>query len=126
MLLAMNEFNQKAATARPSDKNFYIQQAAQIRSMMKQVQHLSSQMEQRKVAATCEMSEIVHYLRNNNLITDSKLDELRIIAREKAETKNKQEEAKINAIYGDFENNFVNRTKNDITANTAIKRSERG
>lgn len=121
MVLSMNECNQKAIKAKPSDKVPYIQQASQIKKMITQVLHLTAQIEQRKIAATCEISEIVHYLRSNKLITDLKLDELRAIARKKSEIRNNQEESDIARIYGVFENTFVNKTKSDPTANKVVK-----
>ena len=121
MMLAMDEYTKKAIKAKSTDKILYIQLASQVKSMIKQVQHLTSQIEIRKITVQCEMSEIIHYLRNNKLITDSKLDKLRQIARNKAEIKNKQDEADINKVYGNFENVFTNKTKSDKTASEAIR-----
>jgi len=120
MILAMGELNQKALKCHGSDRNLYLQQIAQLKSMIKQVQHLSGQIEERKTTVLCELSEIVHFLRENVVIADSTLSYLKEIGRKKAKIKNQQDEAKINAIYGDFENIFTNKTKRDETANRAI------
>ena len=122
MILAMNECNRKALTGPKYDRNSYVQQAIQIRKMITHVQHLTYTMEERKATVLSELSEIVHYLRVNNLITDEKLNELRDIARHRAALKNKQEEEAIDKLYGNFENLFVNRTRSDTTANKAISR----
>ena len=58
--------------------------------MMKGIIHNTAQMDDRKVTCAAEMAEIVHYIRENALISDEKLDELRRIARERAKIRNKR------------------------------------
>lgn len=121
MFVAMQEANEKARKIKDySLRLTYIQEASQIKKMINQIQHRSTQMEERKTMVTCEMSEIVNYIRKNNLVSDEKLDELRKIAREKAKIKNIEEEKAIKNIYGEFENMMANRTKKDTTANKAL------
>lgn len=122
MFEAMQEINEKARkTKNDTLRLTYLQQAKQIQKMITQVQHRNTQMEERKTMVTCEMSEIVNYIRKNNLVSDEKLDELRKIARERAKIKNAEEEKIIKNIYGEFENMMVNRTKKDTTANKALR-----
>ncbi len=68
-------------------------------------------MEERKTSVLNELSEIIHYIRFNNLVSDEKLDELRKIAREKAKEKNKKDEREIKRVYGEFESTVIHRTK---------------
>ncbi|MBE6067967.1 MAG: hypothetical protein E7211_09790 [Clostridium lundense] len=122
MFLAMQECNEKARKVRNvALKNSYIQEASQIKKMITQIQHRTTQMEERKNTVLCELSELVHYLRFNKIITDEKLNELRAIAREKAEIANKNDEDTIKKIYGDFESILTNRSKKDPTSYKAIK-----
>lgn len=122
MFEVMQEINEKARkTKNDTLRLAYLQQAKQIQKMITQVQHRSTQMEERKTMVTCEMSEIVNYIRKNNLVSDEKLDELRKIARERAKIKNTEEEKIIKNIYGEFENMMVNKTKKDTTANKALR-----
>lgn len=123
MFIAMQECNEKARQIKDNIiKMSYLQEATQINKMIVQVQHRTTQIEERKTRINCEMSEIVHYIRENNLVSEEKLNELRIIARKKAEIKNKEDEKIIKQIYGEFENIMVNRTKRDTTSKMALKR----
>lgn len=122
MYCAMQECNEKARKAKnPSLRNSYVQEASQIRKMISQTIHRTTQIEERKNTFLCELSEIVHYINENNLISHEKLNELRKIAREKASIKNKEDENQIKKIYGEFESALTNRSKKDPTAHKAIK-----
>ena len=93
--------------------------------MMKGIIHNTAQMEDRRITCQLEMSEIVKYIRNNNLITDEKLDELRAMARDKAKERNLANQKEIERIYGEYKSLYTpfNNTKADITANRAIGRT---
>ena len=105
----------------------YLAEAASVTKMMKGIIHSTAQIEERKNTLICEHSELVHYLRVNNLITDEKLDELRAIARKKAEAKNAESQENIDRIYGTYKSLYTpaNNTKSDPTANKAIARSNK-
>lgn len=121
------ELNQKARKCKKySDKCSYIQEASSVTKMMKGILHNTAQMQERKVTCNCELSEIVHYIRENHLVSDEKLDELRSVARGKAKLKNEQEQKEIERIYGNFQNlrTPFNKTKSDPTANAALKKHE--
>lgn len=124
MYSAMLECNESARKERVASKrNVFIQQASQIRKLITQVQHRNTQLEERKTTTNCEMAEITNYIRKNNLITDDKLDDLRNIAREKAEIRNAEDEKIIEKFYGVFKNEFANRTKKDPTSSKALGNS---
>lgn len=125
MMEMHHELCQKSRQAKNMKKaNSYIQEAAVLKKMITGIIHQTAQMEDRKVTNVCEMSEIVNYIRENNLVTDEKLDELRRIGREKAKQKNYENQKEIDRIYGRYKELYVpsNQTKADKTANTAIKK----
>ena len=70
-----------------------------------------------------ELAEIVAYIRNNDLISDEKLSELRDVARKKAKERNLANQKELDRIYGQYSSLYVpsNTTKPDKTAKTAIK-----
>lgn len=124
----IHELNEKARHCKNGKMaNSYLAEAASVTKMMKGIIHSTAQIEERKTTLLCEYTEIVHYLRTNNLITDEKLDELRDIGRKKAEAKNAESQANIDRIYGTYKSLYTpaNNTKADPTANKAIARSNK-
>lgn len=124
----IHELNEKARRSKHGGiAKSYLAEAASVTKMMKGIIHSTAQIEERKNTLICEHSELVHYLRDNNLITDEKLDELRAIARKKAEAKNAESQANIDRIYGTYKSLYTpaNNTKSDPTASKAIARSNR-
>ena len=69
------------------------------------------------------MAEIIHYIRENNLISDEKLDELRKTARARAKIRNEENQKEIDRIYGKYRGSYIpsNNTKSDKTAEIAIR-----
>lgn len=102
-------------------RNVYSQQSSQIYKMMKQIIHLTSQMDEQSRRVNTEKGVLVHYLLKNSLITLEKLHELEAHARERAKIADERDQKQIEAIYGDFRSETVNRTKADPTARMAIK-----
>lgn len=101
----------------------YLAEAASVTKMMKGILHNTAQMEARKSGSSYELSEIVHYIRENNLISDEKLDELRKTARERAKIRNEENQKEIDRIYGRYKGTYIpsNNTKSDKTAEKAIR-----
>lgn len=101
----------------------YLAEAASVTKMMKGILHNTAQMEARKSGSSYELSEIVHYIRENDLISDEKLDELRKTARERAKIRNEENQKEIDRIYGKYRGGYIpsNNTKSDKTAEKAIK-----
>jgi hypothetical protein len=122
MNLAIEECNEKARRAKSTAiRNSYIQEASQIKKMLTQIQHRTTMLEERKVGVQNELSILVHYCLENNLITCEKLQELRDLARQRAQINNAKDEEVIKKIYGDFESVITNRSKKDPTAYKAIR-----
>lgn len=103
-------------------KSVYQQQSSQIFKLMKQIIHLTSQMDEHSRLLENEKSVLVYYLRTNGLITDEKLLDLEEKARKRVKEKNARDEAEIQMIYGKFNSICQNRTNADPTANAALKK----
>ena len=119
----MDDINALSEKARKDKKNqnIYLQQASAIRKIMQQYLHVTANMDQHKRSLTNELSVLINYIRENNLISDEKLAELTQIARERAAEKEKADEEKIRELYGGFENISINRTKRDPTEKQATR-----
>lgn len=121
----IHELNEKARHAKNRQiAHSYIGEAASVTKMMKGIIHNTAQMEERKQTCISELSELVHYLRANNLITDEKLEELRQKARERANIRNAENSKEIERIYGKYKSLYTpaNKTKPDPTAKKAISK----
>ncbi len=124
----IHELNEKARHSKNGKiAKSYLAEAASVTKMMKGILHNTAQMESRKSGSGCELSEIVHYIRENNLISDEKLDELRNIAREKAKIRNEENQRELDRIYGKYKGTYIpsNNTKSDKTAEKAIRNTEK-
>lgn len=124
----VHELNEKARRSKHGGiAKSYLAEAASVTKMMKGIIHNTAQMEDRRITVACELSEIVHYLRENKLVSDEKLEELRKIAREKANKKNAENQKEIDRIYGEYKAKYTpyNNTKSDPTANRAIAKADR-
>lgn len=119
----VHELNEKARRAKNYKiYNSYLNEAANVTKMMKGILHNTAQMEDRRITCNCELSELTHYLIENNLITYEKLDEIRARARKKAEERNKENQKEIDKIYGKYTSLYTpsNQTKADPTAKRAL------
>jgi len=120
----VNELAEKQRKCkRQIDRDSYAAQIKSITKMMTGIRHHYSQMEERKTTVLSELSEITHFILANNRVTPDELDVLRKIAREKADKKNKAEQAEIERIYGEYKTTYdpFNRSNSDKTANQAIR-----
>lgn len=117
----LDDINLLSDRARKDKKNSqsYLQQASAIRKIMQQYLHVTANMDQHKRRLTNELSELINYIRSNNLISDEKLAELSTVARERASEKEKALEERVNELYRDFDNISINRTKRDPTEKKA-------
>ena len=120
----IHELNEKARRSKNSGiAKSYLAEAASVTKMMKGIMHNTTQIEERRTTCSCELAEITHYLRENKLVSDEKLDELRKIAREKAKAKSAESQREIDRIYGVYNSSYTpfNNTKSDPTAKKAIR-----
>lgn len=120
----IHEMNEKARRSKNGVvAKSYLAEAASVTKMMKGIIHNTTQIEERRTTCSCELAEITHYLRENKLVSDEKLDELRKIAREKAKVKSAENQREIDRIYGVYNSSYTpfNNTKSDPTAKKAIR-----
>lgn len=120
----LNRLAEKAAKHNQSMMNVYQQEAIQVRKLIGQIIHLTSQMDKNARRVLQEKSVIVHYALENNLLTIEKIHELELIARDRAAKADERDRREIKKIYGDFESMLTNRSKKDPTAKKAIKEVE--
>ena len=118
----LDDINALAEKARKDKRHEagYLQQAKAIRKIMQQYLHVTANMDTHKRRLTNELSVLITYIRENNLISDEKLAELTTLARERAAEKEKIEEERVAELYGGFENISINRTKKDPTEKQAL------
>ena len=124
----IHELNEKARHSKNGKiAKSYLAEAASVTKMMKGILHNTAQMEARKSGSSYELSEIVHYIRENNLVSDEKLDELRKIARERVKIRNEENQREIEKIYGKYKGTYIpsNNTKSDKTAEKAMRNVEK-
>lgn len=120
MLDAINELSDKARKDRRNAPS-YLSQAAAIKKIMQQYLHVTANMDTHKRRLTNELSVLISYIRENNLVSDEKLAELTAIARERAAEKEAKEEERIEELYRGFENISINRTRYDPTEKRGLK-----
>lgn len=104
--------------------NLYQQQSAQVYKLLKQIIHMTAQMDKYARISSQEKSVLSHYVRVNGLVSDETLRELELKARSRAAEADKKDQARINELFGEFQSICQNRTKRDITAGKAIKNVE--
>lgn len=102
--------------------NSYLQQAAAIRKIMQQYLHRTAQIDEESRRLRLEHKALVHYVLDSGLVSQAKLQELDDKARKEFEEKQREDQAIINRLYGDFENISINRTKADPTERKAIRK----
>lgn len=125
----IHELNEKARHSKNGKiAKSYLAEAASVTKMMKGIIHNTTQIEERRTTCSCELAEITAYLRLNGLITDEKLNELRKIAREKAEIRNAENQMNLDRIYGEYKSLYIpaNTTKSDPTSTSAIRNVKKG
>lgn len=101
--------------------NSYLQQAAAIRKIMQQYLHRTAQIDEESRRLRLELKTLVHYVLDNGLVSQDKLQELNDIARKSFEEKQREDQEVIDRLYGDFENISINRTKADPTERKVMR-----
>lgn len=120
MQAEFNSLSNKAKRAKGGDKQIIVQQLSQLKKIMTQVCHSSTEAEIRKNNAYNELILLKKYLIDNNILSYEILDKIQKEAREQTKIKVEQDDKRISDIYGDFRNMFYNDTKRDPTADTAL------
>ena len=114
----LDDINILAEKARKDRKNSnsYLQQASSIKKIMQQYLHRTAQMDEAHRRLLHEHKVLVHYILDNGIVSQEKLNELDDIARKAYAERQREEQEVIYRLYGDFENITINRTKADPTA----------
>lgn len=99
----------------------YLQQASAIKKIMTQYLHRTAQMDEHRMRLLYEHKVLVHYVLDNGLVSQEKLNELDEIARKQYSDKQKLIQQEVDQLYGGFENMSINRTKCDPTEKQALK-----
>ena len=103
----------------------YEQQASQLTKVVKQILHSTSQMDEQRRSLQNELSVLTTYIRENGLISDEKLFELRDKGREIAIKKNEEDEKLVEQLYGNFNSILANNSRRDPTEKMALKKEGR-
>jgi hypothetical protein len=99
----------------------YLQQASAIKKIMTQYLHRTAQMDEHRMRLLYEHKVLVHYVLDNGLVSQEKLNELDEIARKQYSDKQKLIQQEVDQLYGGFENMSINRTKRDPTEKRGTK-----
>lgn len=120
MLDCINELSEKA---RRDKKNAgsYLQQASAVKKIMTQYLHRTAQMDEHRMRLLYEHKVLVHYVLDNGLVSQEKLNELDEIARKQYAEKQKYNQQEVEQLYRGFDNITFNRTKSDPTEDKALK-----
>lgn len=117
----IKEERMKALNCKTNEAAVHLQNAKQMLKIVNQIQHRNSQLEDRKVTCQQELSVLQCYLLDNKLITPEKLNELRKIARIRAEKMNQEDRRQIDLLYKNYSKYTGNKTKVDKTYKQGIK-----
>lgn len=122
MVDEMNECNRLSRTTKdPSKRNSYLQQASQLKKMVTQIQHRTTEMETRKYSNLTTLARLKAFVVENNLMTWDQINEIEDKAIAESKLKDKKDSEDLEKIYGSYRNSMVNRTNKDTTARQAFK-----
>jgi hypothetical protein len=107
------------------NRTVYEQQASQLTKIVKQILHSTSQMDEQRRKLQNELSVLTTYIRENGLIPDEKLFELRDKGREIAIKKNEEDEKLVEQLYGNFNSILGSSSRRDPTEKMALKKEGR-
>ena len=120
MLDDINALSEKARKDK-RNANSYLQQASAIKKIMTQYLHRTAQTDEFAMKNLYELKTLAHYVLDNGLVSQEKLNELNEIARKKYEEKIKFNQQEVDRLYGGFENISINRTRADPTEKKATR-----
>ena len=103
----------------------YVQQASQLTKVVKQILHATTQMEEQRRKLQNELSVLTTYIRENGLIADEKLWELRDKGRELAKKKSEEDEKLVEQLYGNFNSILGNSSRRDPVEKTVLRKEGR-
>lgn len=112
----------KLANNDKKNRNVYLSIISSLRKMVNQINHRHTQIFERQKSESNLNGILVKYIRENNLLTDEQIQEMRDIARENAKKQDKIDSEIIQKISEDYEIfKYTSTRHGDSTANKAIK-----
>lgn len=120
MLDDINVLSEKARKDKRNSSS-YLQQASAIKKIMTQYLHRTAQMDEHRMRLLYEHKVLVHYVLDNGLVSQEKLNELDEIARKQYSDKQTAIQQEVDQLYGGFENLSINRTKRDPTEKQGLR-----
>lgn len=122
MVEEMNECNRLSRKAKTvQQRNAYLQQASQLKKMITQIQHRTTEMETRSRSGRILIGKLKQYVLENNLMTTDQIEKFEKDAALEVAIGNKKDGEVIESVYGSYHNSMANRTNKDTTARTALK-----
>jgi hypothetical protein len=100
----------------------YQQQASQLTKIANQILHATTQMEEKQRNLQNELSVLVFYVRENGLVSDDKLSELRDKGRERARKKSEEDEKLLEQLYGNFNSILASSSRRDPVEKAVLKK----
>lgn len=125
MLDDINILSEKARKDK-RNANSYLQQASAIRKIMQQYLHRTASMDEEHRRLLHEHKILVHYVLDNGIVSQEKLQELDDIARKAFEQRQREDQEAIKRLYSGFDNITINRTKADPTEKKGMRRNSNG
>lgn len=106
------------------NKPVYLQQASQLTKISNQILHATTQMEEHRRMLQNELNVLVAYVRENGLVSDDKLSELRDKGRERARKKAEEDEKLLEQLYGNFNSILGSSFRRDPVEKTVLKKGK--
>lgn len=121
VLDAMSEANRKARRSKTGERNAYLQEAAEHKTIYKALMHNITQRERADRETPFELSELVHHVISTGKMTKDEVDAICDRGKRRAKAAHREADAEIERVYGAFEG-ISNRTMPNPTEREALKR----
>lgn len=121
VLDAMEEANRRARRSRPSERNAYLQEAAEHRTIYKTLMHNITQRDRAERETPFVLSELVYHLLSTGKMTRIEIDQVCDRGKQRAVAVHRESDENIQRAYGAFES-ASNRTKPSPTERAALNR----
>ena len=120
MTAEINRLNSLAAKG-GKNRNIYQQQSAQLFKLMKQIVHISSQIDSNIRVLNNEKGVLVDFLISNGIITYDELHELETKARERAKAQDEKDSKELERLYGEAQSICREKGIRNSTENKALR-----
>ena len=121
MTAEINRLNSLAAKG-GKNRNIYQQQSAQLFKLMKQIVHISSQIDSNIRVLNNEKCVLVDFLISNGIITYDESHELETKARERAKAQDEKDSKELERLYGEAQSICREKGIRNSTENKALRK----